>query len=93
MKRSKEYRLLQKNKKINKSKIIAKKIFELKDFEDEAWFKIFVDTPKNCRHEHCKNPRRNKWNDNNCKLTNQELKDLENIKNQLGEIKMERTKG
>lgn len=83
MNRSKSFRIGQRKRKINKLKIIARHIFEQKNFEDEIWFKIFTDTPKSCRHEHCKNPRRNKWNDTKYKLTNQELRDIDNVKEQL----------
>lgn len=86
MHRTINYRRRQRKRKIERILNIAKNIWLRGLFEvDEKYIRIFAKTPKRCGKDCCKNPRKSKWNNDKDKLTNQELRDLDNTSNQLGE--------
>ena len=86
MKRNANYRILQRKKKEKKIINIIKNIWMEKLEGNENWYKVMVDTPKRCNGSCCKNPRKSGLSSGKECLTIGELKDKEDVKNQLKNI-------
>ncbi len=84
MKRSKDFRISQKQRKVQHAEKVIKEEWGLKNpYQVKEIARKLADNLHNCSCEMCRNPRHSNYNKGHGKLTTQELKSCEDFKEQV----------